>query len=93
MSLAAGDYIWICESDDFAEPTFLEKAVNALEKDKNAVLFYCNSWVVDKFGNQIDHTNTYFHEIWKSKRWDADFSTDGLDELANFQIRGQTVPI
>ncbi|MCL6478021.1 MAG: glycosyltransferase [Peptococcaceae bacterium] len=92
LSLATGDYIWVCESDDFAEPNYLETAVSALEANKDAVLFYCNSWIVNSSGERIDHTSTYFHDIWKETRWDADFCADGFQELTNFQMRGQTVP-
>lgn len=92
LSLATGNYIWVCESDDFAEPSFLETAVSALETNKDAVLFYCNSWIVDSSGERVDHTSTYFHDIWKETRWDADFSVDGTQELLKFQLRGQTVP-
>jgi glycosyltransferase involved in cell wall biosynthesis len=91
-TLASGDYIWVCESDDFAEPDFLETAVNALEANKNAVLFYCNSWVVDSSGQRVDHTGSYFPTHWPGNRWDADFSADGMQELVKFQLRAQTVP-
>lgn len=92
LELATGDYIWICESDDFAEPDFLATAVNALETSKGAVLFYCNSWVVDATGARVDHTETYFRDVWKESRWESDFSVDGDQELLGFQLRGQIVP-
>jgi len=91
-SLASGDYIWICESDDFADPAFLETAVGKMQENPNAVLFYCDSWVVDKDGNQVGHTDTYFHKVWRESRWDQDFTSDGVAELADYQCRGQTVP-
>jgi glycosyltransferase involved in cell wall biosynthesis len=91
-ALATGDYIWICESDDYASPTFLEAAVEKLKHLPNAVLFYCNSWIIDEEGNNIDHTDSYFHEIWKESRWDSDFVVGGISELSHFQTRGQTVP-
>jgi len=92
LPLATGDYIWICESDDFAEPDFLETAVNALQANEGSVLFYCHSWVVDAAGERVDHTETFFREIWKETRWESDFSADGHEELLRFQLRGQTVP-
>ncbi|MEG6512201.1 glycosyltransferase family 2 protein [Desulforamulus ruminis] len=92
LSLATGSYIWVCESDDFAEPHFLETAVSALETNKAAVIFYCNSWIVDSSGERVGHTSTYFHDVWKETRWDTDFCADGFQELLDFQLRGQTVP-
>jgi glycosyltransferase involved in cell wall biosynthesis len=91
-TLATGDYIWICESDDVAEPDFVETAVSNLVAEPEAMLFYCNSFIIDEASEAIDHTHSYFHNIWKESRWDTDFSADGLTELLQFQLRGQTVP-
>jgi glycosyltransferase involved in cell wall biosynthesis len=92
LSFATGDYIWICESDDFAEIDFVETAIDALVANKNAVLFYCNSWVVNSNGERVDHTETYFRDTWREQRWEVDFVANGHEELAHFQLRGQTVP-
>jgi len=92
LQLAQGKFIWICESDDYAAPHFLETAVNSMLKDRSASVFYCDSWIVDSTGKHIGHTDEYFHEIWKETRWDTSFSNDGVAELEEFQIRGQTVP-
>src|SRR5574340_858942 len=67
-SLATGDYVWICESDDYADPGFLEAAVAKIEQTPDAVLFYCNSWIIDEDGKKIDHTASYFHDIWHETR-------------------------
>ena len=91
-SLATGDYLWVCESDDFAEPSFLQTAVDALQADNTAVLFYCNSWVVDATGTRVGHTSAYFQDYWQDPRWTANFSANGPDEFVKFQLRGQTVP-
>ena len=90
--LADGDYIWICESDDVAEPQFLETAVAGLLSHPNAVMFYCSSHIINDKGEQVGHTDNYFHEIWKETRWDQDFTANGIEELRIFQSRGQTVP-
>jgi glycosyltransferase involved in cell wall biosynthesis len=92
IRLGTGDYIWICESDDYAEPGFLEVTVDALMRNKGAVMAYCDSWIVNEQDQKIDHTDTYFHEIWREFRWDQGFVSAGADELRNFQLRGQTVP-
>ena len=91
-TLATGDYIWVCESDDVAEPTFLEKAVASFTKEPSAVLFYSSSHIINESSEIIGHTNSYFHDIWKEERWDKSFVADGYSELLQFQLRGQTVP-
>lgn len=90
--LATGDYIWVCESDDVAENNFLDVAIHQLETNKDAVIFYSNSAVIDENGCFIGDTNSYFHDVWKETRWDNDFIASGLDELKSFQVRGQIVP-
>jgi len=91
-TLGTGDYIWVCESDDIAEPCFLEKAIAGLIEEPDAVLFYSNSHIIDESSEVIGHTRDYFHDIWKEKRWNKEFVADGLEELLQFQLRGQTVP-
>jgi glycosyltransferase involved in cell wall biosynthesis len=91
-SLGKGEYIWVCESDDVADSNFLEVAVSHFLKSSNLVMFYCNSHIIDEKSQIIGHTNDYFHEIWQEKRWDKEFITDGITEISDFQLRGQTVP-
>ena len=90
--IAQGDYIWICESDDYAHPDYLKSAVEAIKSAPDAAIAYCDSWIVDKDGRKIDHTDSYFHDVWKETRWDQSFIQDGVQELKYFQVRGQTVP-
>lgn len=91
-TLATGDFIWVCESDDVAEPSFLETAVACLVAEPNAVMFYSSSLIINEVSEIIGNTDSYFHDIWKESRWDADFVADGRSELLQFQLRGQTVP-
>jgi Glycosyltransferases involved in cell wall biogenesis len=47
ISLAKGDYIWIAESDDVAEPDFLETITNALKNTPKARIAFTNSYIID----------------------------------------------
>lgn len=49
---ATGDYIWIAESDDVAEPTLLSHLVHALQS-ANAVLAFAQSRCIDEQGNSL----------------------------------------
>ena len=92
LKRANGNYIWICESDDVAEPEFLETAIERLAQNPKSVLFYSNSHVIDEHGSKIGNTSSYFEDIWREERWRKDFSADGIRELREFQVRGQIVP-
>ncbi|MFT3811483.1 MAG: glycosyltransferase [Micropepsaceae bacterium] len=89
---ANGDFLWICESDDVAEPDFAATAVDKLCQDRGAALFYCNSHVIDADGAVIGSTASYFRDIWQDARWEASFTAEGLKELADYQVRGMVVP-
>ena len=45
FSLAQGEYIWIAESDDWAELNFLEETVNRI-KNNNVNLVFTNSFII-----------------------------------------------
>jgi glycosyltransferase involved in cell wall biosynthesis len=47
IELAQGEYIWIAESDDWAEPTFLETLIAEFELNKMVGLVYCQSKLID----------------------------------------------
>lgn len=48
FDLAKGEFIWIAESDDFADTDFLAEALKELDADENRVLSYADSEMVDK---------------------------------------------
>lgn len=48
LALARGKYIWIAESDDSAEPLFLEKAVSVLNQHPQASLCLLGSYCIDE---------------------------------------------
>lgn len=89
---AAGDFIWICESDDVALPDFAATGVDRLCRDRDAALYYCNSHVIDTEGAIIGSTASYFRDIWQDPRWEASFTADGRKELSDYQVRGMIVP-
>lgn len=53
FSLAQGEYIWIAESDDWAELNFLEETVNRI-KQNNVNLVFTNSFIITPEKKTID---------------------------------------
>lgn len=47
INLAKGEYIWIAESDDSAEPCLLSSIMNGMMRHSSAVIGFCNSLVMD----------------------------------------------
>lgn len=51
IQLAKGDYVWIAESDDYADVKFLETTVTLLETNHKLGLVFTDSFKVDGLGN------------------------------------------
>ncbi len=51
--VAQGKYIWIAESDDWADKTFLENLVPELERNCEISLAFCDSYFV--YGNRTEY--------------------------------------
>jgi glycosyltransferase involved in cell wall biosynthesis len=46
--MARGEFLWIAESDDYAEPDFLDRMVKKLKNSKYAGLVFCDSKIVNE---------------------------------------------
>lgn len=56
ISLATGEWIWVAESDDYAEPTFLERLMSEAAHIPDCVLAYSATFWVDQQGNKLWET-------------------------------------
>ena len=54
FSLARGEFIWIAESDDVAEPDLLKECMERLEADKDIQLAYTYSYYIDQDGRRME---------------------------------------
>lgn len=78
ISLAAGNYIWIAESDDFADETFLADLVKMIDKNSNVGLAYCGSNTVDENSVLI---GKLIQEVPNNQ--DGYYLNNGFDECKN----------
>ena len=46
VRLARGEYVWLAESDDYADERLLERLVAVLDADPTVMFAYCRSWRV-----------------------------------------------
>jgi len=90
VRLARGRYIWIAESDDYADEHLLENLVSRLDEDPDAVLCYCRSWRVSADGELSGFLDSYLADIDPHK-WTADFRADGYEECRNYLVRRNTI--
>ena len=53
IALATSEYIWIAESDDYIENSFLEEADRCFEENKKVGLFRCGTSLVNERGETL----------------------------------------
>ena len=53
INASTGEWIWIAESDDAADEHFLETLINEVNKNKNSVVAYSHSYMIDTQGNKL----------------------------------------
>lgn len=56
ISLAKGEWIWVAESDDYADPSFLECLMTEVAQVPDCVLAYAATWWVDQKGAKLWET-------------------------------------
>lgn len=81
LAHASGKYVWIAESDDYADPRLLERLVGVLERDSGVVFAYCRSWKVDDDGVVRGFVDATLRHL-EPHRWSADFCVEGKEECA-----------
>ncbi len=89
VGLARGEYVWIAESDDYADAHFLERLVGVLDSEPEAALAYCRSWRVsadDQLDGFLDAS------LPDSQRWNSDHFSNGRDDCNEHFITHCLVP-
>ncbi|WKN33489.1 glycosyltransferase [Porifericola rhodea] len=91
VHMAKGKYIWIAESDDFSENTFLETLLPFIERDKKIALVYAQSDDVDTHGNYI-RNRIFWTEDFTPNIWRNDFVIEGNDFINQFMLYKNVIP-
>lgn len=78
-----GEYFWICEADDSADPTFLETVMKGFE-DEDVVLSYTDSMRIDDHNNIIRKNCQDLYNMFGSDHWNHSFIVDGKEEVKQY---------
>jgi glycosyltransferase involved in cell wall biosynthesis len=88
---ARGDYVWIAEADDLAEPEFLAETLRGFDKP-GVVLSYCQSKQMGPDGEILcDDYLEYVRDISPTK-WRQEYTNEGLDEIVTALSVKNTIP-
>lgn len=90
VRIARGKYVWIAESDDWADSRLLEILVGRLESDPLAVLAYCQSNLIDENG-QVKFVMEVSREGMNPMRWRSDHVNEGRQECRQYMVLANTI--
>ncbi len=85
VRLARGKYVWIAESDDYADERLLGRLVGVLEADEKVTYAYCRSWRVTE-DDRLDGFADPPLNPSDLLRWSANFCADGAEECRNYIV-------
>ena len=88
---ARGEYLWIAEADDAADPRLLETLVAHLDAHPQVGIAYCQSRMIDTDGEAGD-TMRWWTDNLDVNRWRQDFVAAGPDECRRFLSLKCTLP-
>ena len=91
ITLARGEFIWIAESDDYADKYFLEELLPHLEENDFTGVVYCQSWVVDQYGTLVNNMKDWTNSLDKV-RWTKDYFNRGRNECREYLYFKPTIP-
>lgn len=91
VRLASGEYIWIAESDDAADPMFLATLVPVLDNNPDVALVYAQSHEInskgDIIGTWLNHTKDLDPAMWTS-----DFIIEGNEMIRKYMLHRNCIP-
>lgn len=91
VSLAKGEWVWLAESDDIAEPHFLDALMSKVVDSDNLGIVYCQSYRMNSngevTGSWLDWTNVFDENLFLQ-----DFQMNGLEYIEKFLVNRNTIP-
>ena len=91
FQLAKGKYIWIAESDDYCDSSFLSSTIEILENDHSVGLAYCQSNIVNENNEYLFNERAWFDKL-DAHRWVNSFKTNGLEHVFKHMTDYNTIP-
>lgn len=84
VRLARGEYIWMAESDDFANSRFLEKLCGALDSEPEAAFAYCRSWRISHDDHVVGFVDPPCSDENDPDRWTRNYRVNGMELCKQF---------
>lgn len=91
IALAKGDYVWLAESDDYAHPTLLERALQKFAIDASIGLVYVASQAIDEQGSMLPLLDGFYDDLDR-ELWQHDFVLNGRELVTKFMSYRNIIP-
>ena len=91
VALARGEYVWIAEADDLAEPDFLSRVLEVM-RDPRVVLGYAQSKQLDQSGRLIAGDYRDYTRDVSEDRWAHPYCVSGQEEIRQCLAIKNTIP-
>lgn len=92
FKLASGDYVWICEADDYCKKNFLRKVTNPINQNGNIIISYADTGFIDSTGTIIKKSLIDQIDLLKTGHWQKNYINTGQDEIDNYTYLNCTIP-
>jgi glycosyltransferase involved in cell wall biosynthesis len=91
LAEARGEFVWIAESDDAADPELLRSLLALHEAHPETILCYAQSLMMDLSSRPYGPATSWTDDI-DPERWKQDYVAPGLEELAVALSVKNTIP-
>ena len=91
IALAKGEYIWIAESDDYCELSFLETVMQQFGQHHNLGVIYAQSIDVDAQGKMLLHRKEYT-KAFEPNIWERNFIMNGREFIDKYLKVKNVIP-
>jgi glycosyltransferase involved in cell wall biosynthesis len=92
IELARGEWIWIAESDDYADETFLAKMLAAANQSAHVGLIYCDSKIIGPNDSvAVETFATLKNRRFRTDRWNHAHVNSGTDEIERYLLPAGTI--
>lgn len=78
---AKGNWIWIAESDDAADISFLEQTIAVVDQHESLGLVYCDSYIIDERSNKAGKYSERKNNFFRTDKWSLPYFNNGRNEL------------
>jgi glycosyltransferase involved in cell wall biosynthesis len=92
VEASRGDYVWIAEADDLADPGFLAAVMQHLHAHPEAVLGYTQSTQIDSNSQQLAGDYLAYTLDLSQTRWRSTYIANGAEEVAAGLAVKNTIP-